>query len=305
MLAAKRTSSNLQTIRIKFYILAAIFLFFYALLNSHQDHGLSFVFGAVLGLLMLTTAVFIYFSCQESDEHWGEKVTLFCVMGIAAWALGVNEELLYLIFIVPAYAYLVFDFKKATAALLGFSLIVVYISYQNYPFSRVVIILFSYVSIASLVGIFAFFSERHNQFLRRTLNMDNNLPTYNELQLAKDLDKEIPRADRQGSLFAYITLKFEGKKRISNQNLSEFVKAATDIGRHLRLSDSLYLIQPCHFLVLLAGGDEQDVQDVFQTIQSKKTEFLAHNYSIELHFYHQEDDTQSLLEKIKGHLHAV
>lgn len=305
MFVIQRPSSKLLTVRLGFYLFTAVCLLLLASLHTDEEQNLCILIEAVLGGLFLLMAIFLYFFSPEHDEHWVEKITLFCVMGIAAWMLGVDEGMFYLIFIVPAYVYLIFDFKKATAAVLGFSLIVMYISWQSHPFIRVITILFAYFSIVALVGIFAFVNERHNQFLRRTLNMDDNVPAYNELQLSMDLDKEIPRADRQGSSLAYITLSFGGAKRLPNQHLPELIKVATDVGRYLRLSDSLYLIEPCHFVVLLAGGDESDMQGVFQQIQSKKADFLALNYSIELHFYHQEDDTESLLQKIKGHLYAV
>lgn len=302
MLSAYFHFSNLQSIRIRFYLLGALVLGLLTLLSLYEGKTPDvFVELAVGVMLLVTIGVLRISNACVQEIHWIEVLNLFCTMGVGIWAICLNKSMSYLIFAIPAYVHILFAFKKANIIVALFSLMVLYVTQKSQFSDNIFQIVFAYFSSVMLVTIFAYMSEIHNQFLRKILNMDQTISAYNELQLETDLGKEIPRADRQGSLLAYILVRF----KYSDSEITEVNRMAKSINQSVRLSDSLYLIKPDRFVVLLAGGEQSDVQNVLAEVQSQLGASCTLNYQLSLHSYNQEDDVESLIQKMRGNLNAV
>lgn len=302
MLSAYFHFSSLQSIRIRFYLFGALGLGLLVVLSLYEDKFPDlWIELAVVVMLLVTTGVLRFSKSSGQNVHWIEVLNLFSTMGIGICAIYLNKSMSYLIFVIPAYVHILFVFKKANIIVALFSMVVLYVAQKSQLSDNIFQMAFAYFSSVTLVTIFAYMSEIHNQFLRKTLNMDQNVSAYNELQLETDLGKEIPRADRQGSLLAYILVRL----KYSDSEIAEVNRMAKSINQSVRLSDSLYLIKPDRFVVLLAGGEQSDVQNVLAEVQSQLDSSCSLNYQLSLHSYNQEDDVESLIQKMRGNLNAV
>lgn len=297
-------TSGLKSLRLYFYWSSAIFLFLLALLSLYATNPDTLTIELICGTIFLFTALIVGNSKKQYERHWLERVSLFAIMGVGLWTASDYENITYLVFIIPIYAHLLFTFKKANWLVLIFSLLLLYVSYSAYPFASMIQVFFSYISCAILITIIALMSEYHKQFLRQTLNLDQYIQAYNEQQLEIDLNKEVPRSDRQGSLLAYITIRLKST-HVPKRELSEINRLAQKMSMSLRLNDSLYLLKPYHFVVVLSGGEKSDIAEVFTQIQQHIEYFKEFSYTPKLHFYSQEDDTEALLQNIKGALHVI
>ncbi len=297
--------SEFKRIRLRFYWSCTFFLLLLALLSLYEKNPSTLVVELMLAALFLLTAVVISGAKKQTERHWFERITLLLIMVIGVWTICEHDNVTYLMFIIPIQIHLVFNFKRANWVMLMFSLGVIYTTQKAYPLASTVQIIFTYAAGVCLVTIFALMNEYHKRFLRKTLNLDQHIQAYNEQQLEIDLNKEIPRADRQGSLLAYVTVRLNKGKKSNNKDLSEINRMAQKISFSLRLNDSLYLIKPYHFVIILSGGDEADMTEVFTQTKQHIKEFTHFCYLPELHFYNPEDDTESLLQNIKGALHVI
>src|SRR5690554_8181675 len=80
--------------------------------------------------------------------------------------------------------------------------------------------------------MYALLNERNNAYLKKIINTDPNTQVYNEYQLNTDLNKELVRANRQGSQLFLISIAIP--EQWNNLKVEELEKKLSMVSRGMR-----------------------------------------------------------------------
>lgn len=294
-------------VKIIYSLLAAFGLTIIALLDLYEEQKRFAAIAAGFALLLVFYAVYLLLHKQKRASPYPEWALVGLLLFFTLFGMHESERVVHWIYFVPIYTFFLIPLRFACFALIAYSIVVVPLVFHQFPIEARWQILFTYAACFAFSFTYALLNERNNSYLSKIINTDPITQVYNEHQLRTDLNKEITRANRQGSQLNVLAVSVpnlwhELRVEELEQKLSELSRCLRDA---LRQYDSCYRLNDNNFVILLPQVNNESAQKIRQELQDMINKNILSSERIPVTFIVSlpEDDVDSLLDKIEVKLH--
>lgn len=294
-------------VKIIYSLLAAFGLTIIALLDLFEEQSRFAAIAAGFALLLVLYAVYLLLHKQKRASPYPEWLLVGLLLLFTLFEAHNSEEVVHWIYFVPIYTFFLIPFRFASIALVIYSVVITPLILHKFALEVRWQVLATYAACLAFSFMYALLNERNNRYLGKIINTDPITQVYNEHQLRTDLNKEVTRANRQGSQLNLLSVSIpsawhEMKLEELEQKLSELSRCLRNA---LRQYDSCYRLNSNDFVVLLPQANNDSAQKLQQELQQavNKNILGGERAFVDFIVTLPEDDVDSLLSKVKGGVH--
>lgn len=305
----KTQFQNLITMQVKiiYSLLAAFGLTIIAVLDLYEEQDRFAAIAAGFALLLVVYAVYLLLNKQKRPSPYPEWVLVGLLLFFTLFGMHEDEQVVHWVYFVPIYTFFLIPFRIASAALVVYTIILVPMVLNQFPLETHWQILFTYGACFSFSFMYALLNERNNNYLSKIINTDPVTQVYNEHQLHTDLNKEITRANRQGSQLNLIGV--SAPPQWQELRLEELEQKLGELSRNIRNTlrqyDSCYRLNNNNFVILFPQAEDDLTQAIQQNLHRaiNKNTKSDEKVPVQMITTLPEDDVVSLLKKLEGKPH--
>lgn len=305
----KTQFQNLITMQVKiiYSLLAAFGLTIIAVLDLYEEQKRFAAIAAGFALMLVIYAVYLMLNKQKRPSPYPEWLLVGLLLCFTIFGINENEQVVHWVYFVPIYTFFLIPFRIASGVLIVYTIALVPRVLHQFPLETHWQILFTYATCFSFSFMYALLNERNNNYLTKIINTDPITQVYNEHQLHSDLNKEITRANRQGSQLSLIGVSVP--KRWQQLRLEEMEQKLSELSQCLRSTlrqyDSCYRLNDNNFIMVFPQSDEQSTEEVQLDLQRaiNKKALSVDKIAVLSMVSSPEDDVASLLKKLGEKLH--
>ena len=295
-------------VKIIYSLLSAFGLFIIAVLDLYEEKYHFAIIAAAFAFLLVVYATYLLVFKPEKESSYPEWGLVSLLLAFTLFGMQESEQVVHWVYFVPIYTFFLIPFRIACGALLVYSAIMGVMVLNQFPLEARWQILFTYGTCLAFSFMYALLNERNNAYLKKIINTDPNTQVYNEYQLNTDLNKELVRANRQGSQLFLMSIAIP--EQWNSLKVEELEKKLSMVSRGmrrvLREYDCCYRLDNNNFVILFPQVNKEAIDEQEKTLRNalkgnaKADQILTVNVVQAL----PEDDVNSLLRKVKGDKNA-
>lgn len=249
------------TLKVKaiYCLLTAMALSIITYLDILQDHlALAAVAGSFAALLIIN-ALYTHYWAHPQNNNYLEWFLASCLMIFTL--VGTHNkpaQVAQWLYLVPLYLFLLVEYRYAKPLASIYSLAICLVIILFFQSEIKMQILTTYILCASLSFAFAVLNERRNQRLAPLISLDPMTGAGSQLQLQRNLSKELLRAEREFSVLSLIRIQILKTTGVSKK--AGLGQLSSHIRQQLRPFDNYYLTPGDDFILVLPHSESEEVE---------------------------------------------
>ncbi|MCP5325118.1 MAG: diguanylate cyclase [Oceanospirillaceae bacterium] len=223
-----------------------------------------------LSFTMLLNGVYLLIRRGKSTSNYLEWlfIVLLCSFSLLA-SQGLPQGGLYWVYFFPLAAFFLFSLRAGIILIVVYTPLAVLLISNFAPDMAVPQMVFSLLAITLVALTMALAQARTDQHLEPLIDTDSTTGALLEKGLLPSLNKEIARAEREGTGLLLMSLAWQplGNTREDMQSL--LVSLAQEVRLHLRAFDSFFRIGDDQILVLMPHADSHEAKALANRLQTR------------------------------------
>lgn len=249
------------TLKVKaiYCLLTAMALSIITYLDILQEHVVLAVVAGSFAVLLIINALYTNQWAHPQSNNYLEWFLASCLMVFTLIGTHNKPELVaQWLYLVPLYLFLLMDYRYAKFLASIYSVLICLVIVVLFQSEIKMQILTTYILCASLSLAFAVLNERRNQRLAPLISLDPMTGAGNQLQLQRNLSKELLRAEREFSVLSLIHIQI--LKNSGSSKKAALGQVSSHIRQQLRPFDNYYLTPAGDFILVLPHSESEEVE---------------------------------------------
>lgn len=249
------------TLKVKaiYCLLTAMALSIITYLDILQGHILLATVAGSFAVLLIINAIYTNRWAHPQNSNYLEWFLASCLMVFTL--IGTHDkpaQVAQWLYFVPLYLFLLVEYRYAKPLASIYSVAICAVILIAFQSDIKMQILITYILCASLSFAFAILNERRNQRLAPLISLDPMTGAGSQLQLQRNLSKELLRAERECSVLSLIRIQPIKGGGLNKKNLSGQI--SSHIRQQLRPFDNYYLTPTGDFILILPNSESEEAE---------------------------------------------